>query len=59
LESILGLLISLKIRALIVGENHVLGELIVDQEVTLAAIINKPLLALCDDRLVCIVTPTD
>jgi hypothetical protein len=53
LESILGLLISLKIRALIVGEE------IVDQEVTLAAIINKPLLALCDDRLVFIVTPRE
>ncbi len=45
LESILGLLTSLKIRALIVGE------LIVAQEVTLAAaaVSNiKPLLALCD-----------
>ncbi len=59
LESILGLLKSLKIRALIVGEKHVLGELIVAQEVTLAAIITKPLLALCDDTLVFIVTSMD
>ncbi len=55
MESILGLLISLKIPALIVGE------LIVAQEVTLAAAVSniKPLLALCYDRLVFIVAPMD
>ncbi len=58
MESILGLLKSLKIRVLIVGEKHVPGELIVDQEVTLAAVISniKSLLALCDNRLMFIVT---